>query len=159
MACIGISESGNHLVFALKRALGALGYNDIGVRLADSSGTFDAVLIGNPPPKSRDRFTTNVLIVPDCMDASELSPLLASSVISYGLRRKNTVTASSLIGTRLVVSVQRDIPTVDGGTIGEQELIVTVNHSEHSDEILGIAAALLALGIPAEEISTLTFNI
>lgn len=158
MSSIGISESGCRLVFTLKKTLGELSRPEFGIRLAESGDAFDTVLIGNPPPMRCDHFTSKTLIVPDCMDASELSPILADSVISYGLRRKNTVTASSLIGTHLAVSVQRSIPTLCGSTVGEQEFIVNVSHGEHSDEILGIIATLLVLGISPEDISKLTFD-
>lgn len=159
MSNIGVSEKNNRLIFTLKKVLGELSHPEFGIRLAESGDVFDSVLIGTPPQLYNKTFTSKTLIVPDCMNASELSPIHAESVISYGLRLKNTVTASSLIGEHLAVSIQRNIPTLCGNTVGEQEFIVNVRHGEHCDEILGIIATLLVIGISPEDISKITFDI
>ena len=158
MAGIGVSEGRNNFIFSLKSALNQLGISKTGIRTVQNGESFDAVLVGNPPPRKNIRFDSRVLIVPDCIDNEKLSSFPENNVISYGLRSKNTVTASSLIGEKLVVALQKEIPTVNGTTVDEQEFSVNVKNGGQSDKVLGIVSTLLALNIPVEEISKIDFN-
>lgn len=158
MAGIGVSEGRNNFIFSLKSALNQLGISKAGIRTVRNGDAFDAVLVGNPPPRKSIRFDSRVLIVPDCMDSEKLSAFPENNVISYGLRSKNTVTASSLIGEKLVVAIQKEIPTVNGATVDEQEFSVNVKNGGQSDKVLGIVSTLLTLNVPVEEISKIDFN-
>ena len=157
MACVGVLSSENNALFSLKRSLCALGYPEHIVRIANRCNSFDAVLIDNPPPGRHDTFTSKILIVPDCMDASAIPECFSDSVISYGLRKKNTVTVSSLIGERLAVTVQRQIPTANGNVVAEQEFPINITHGENSDKALGIISTLLVLDVPPDKIAKITF--
>lgn len=67
-------------------------------------------------------------------------------IVSYGLSNKDSITLSSLAKDRILMTIQRDLPTVDGGLIERQE--VPVRHPENvsSQEAMAAAAALLILG-------------
>lgn len=157
MAEIGVSEGRSNFIFSLKSALNQLGLQKNGIRTVQNGDVFDAVLIGNPPPREKHQFDSQLLIVPDCIDADKLAHLPKKSVISYGLRSKNSVTASSLIGKRLVVALQTTVPTISGRTVEEQEFPISVRDEGQSDKILGIVSTLLTLDIPVEEISKICF--
>lgn len=158
MAGIGVSERRNNFIFSLKCALNQLGLSKEGIRTVQNGGAFDAVLIGNPPPRKNIHFDSRFLIVPDCMEGENLSFLPENNIISYGLRSKNTVTASSLIGEKLVVALQKEIPTINGNTVDEQEFSVNVKNGGQSDKVLGVVSTLLALDIPIDAISKIDFN-
>ncbi|MBE6912208.1 MAG: hypothetical protein E7473_06765 [Ruminococcaceae bacterium] len=158
MAGIGVSEGRNNFIFSLKSALNQLGLSKEGIRIAKNGEAFDAVLVGNPPPKKDIHFDSRFLIIPDCLDGEKLSPIPENNIISYGLRSKNTVTASSLIGEKLVVALQKEIPTINGNTVDEQEFSVNVKNGGQSDKVLGVVSTLLALDVPVEAISKIDFN-
>lgn len=157
MAGIGVSEGRNNFIFSLKSALNQLGISKAKIKNAQDGEIFDAILVGNPPPRKNITFNSRVLIVPDCLDEEKLSAAPKNHVISYGLRSKNTVTASSLIGEKLVVALQKEVPTISGNSVDEQEFSVNVRNGGQSDKILGVVSTLLALDIPVEEISKICF--
>ncbi len=158
MAHIGISERGHGFSDYLGAALSSFGVcgADIAPLAADES--YDAIIISTEAPDTIPECNTDILIIPDCMSAKSISRVSAKSVVSYGLCKKNTLTVSSLIGTRLVVSLQREITTILNSTISEQEFCIDIEHADGIDSFLGIIAALLIADISPETISRVTFD-
>lgn len=121
-------------------------------------GICDVLLIGTHPPLHTRYTSAKTLIAPDCVNVDSLSGFSAKNVVSYGLCKKNTVTVSSLIGNRLVVSLQRELPTLYGDRLLEQDFCVNLLHAENADSVLGTVALLLVCGVPPHEISELSFS-
>ena len=156
LSIIGICGCDAAKATKLRAALTHTVGNKAGLKYVEEGGVYDAILIGKPP-KSHNEFKTDILIVPNSVDTSRLSPILASFVVSYGMNRENTVTASSISPSKLSVSVQRRIPTVNGSFVDEQEIIINSNSGRMMDEILGEVATLLAAGAEPKSLSEISF--
>lgn len=137
--------------FPLSRSL--LSCSDCAIITNPPDFKSDIALISSSFSKKVFSIKSNIAIVPDSLDKNLASEISANNIISYGLCRKNTVTASSLIGSKLGISLQRKIPDVFGHILDEQELIVNIDDGAHTEEALGVVSALLALGICPENIS------
>ena len=122
------------------------------------SAHLDIALVSGNLCRKPDIITSKLIIVPDCLDRDLLSSFSGSTLISYGFCRKNTVTASSLVKSRLAVSLQRKISDIYGKVIEEQELIVSLHESQQPEDALGLVSALLALGIAPERISKMNIG-
>lgn len=156
LSVIGICGCDAAKATKLRAALTDTLGNGTGLKYVEEGGVYDAILIGNPP-KSRNELKTDILIIPDSIDASTLSPILTNFVVSYGMKNENTVTASSISREKLSVSIRRRIPTVEGGFVDEQEIIVHSKSGRREDEILGEVATLLAAGAEPGSISRICF--
>ena len=156
LSVIGICGCDTATATKLRTALTNTVGNEAGLRYVEDGGIYDAIFIGKPP-KNRNEFKTDILIIPDTVDASNLSPILANFVVSYGMRHENTVTASSINGDKLSVSIRRRIPTVAGSFVDEQEIIIHSKKGSVTDEILGEVATLLAAGAEPKSLSEISF--
>ncbi len=148
MVCVSIFENED---FSLSRSL--LQHIDCAIITNPRNFKTDVALISTTFSKKKLSIKSDIAIVPDSLNKDTLSSISAKSVISYGLCRKNTVTASSLIGSKLGISLQRKIPDVCGHIIDEQELFVDIDRGMHTEDALGVVSAMLALGINPEHIS------
>lgn len=76
-------------------------------------------------------------------------------VVSYGMSEKCSVTLSSISDSNAVISLQRELPTLDGEMLERQEL--KMNRLEHLSEesLLAIATVLLISGIAPEKLADL----
>ena len=77
----------------------------------------------------------------------------ADSVITYGLGGKDTVTVSSIGESKCMIAIRRDVITLFGGVIEEQELPVDVGGGE-VEELMAAVGVLTALGIEPKNIIT-----
>ena len=100
----------------------------------------------------------SLLILPDSLDRDIVPAFCAKTIISYGLCRKNTVTASSLVASRLAISLQRKFQDIRGNVIEEQEFIMPLNTGERAEDMLGLVSTLLAVGNSPEDISEMTIS-
>ncbi len=153
MARIGVLEHGQSISDYLRAALTYFGVQSAEIFSACDGESYDVVVIGIDAPFDIPTCDTNILIIPDCINATGISQLTANSVVSYGLCKKNTLTVSSLIGSRLVVSIQREISTICGDNVGEQELCINIQNFDSVDMLLGIITTLLVADISPEAIS------
>ncbi len=119
-------------------------------------GTCDVLLIGTEPPLRTKYTSAKTLIVPDCINVDSLFGFSAGNVISYGLCSKDTITVSSLIGNRLVVSLQRELSALSGEVIPEQDFCISISDAENADSVLGTVGLLLVCGMPPDKISECT---
>ena len=97
---------------------------------------------------------TTLAIIPDSCKPNQFQN--AENVITYGLCSKNTVTVSSLIANDLVISVQREIPTLTGCFVDAQEFHVTLSITDDVDDALAVVSTLLVLGVSPEKITELS---
>ncbi len=118
----------------------------------------DIALVSGNLCRKPDIITSELVIVPDSLDRDLLSAFCAKNLISYGLCRKNTVTASSLVKSRLAISLQRKMADIYGKVIEEQEMIISLKETEQPEDALGLVSALLALGIAPERISKMNLG-
>lgn len=155
MACIGILDKSCGTSAALEASLRRCGIGNVRIESAHEGKSYDAVLIGTDPPEICT-CNADILIVADCISARKILPLKAKSVISYGLCQKDTVTVSSLINKRLVISLQREIPTLLNHIVSEQDFCIDIKCTDIIDSTLGIIAALLVSDVSPETISSNT---
>ncbi len=153
MIKIGVCEKTNKLLPVIRSKLTPGCFS---LEKADADTLFDCIIIGETP-FALNEINAKIAIAPDYILSDAIAPNSFENIITYGLCQKSTLTASSLIGERLIASLQKEISTLSGEKIDEQEFFVTTKHAENSDEILGIVALLLVLGIPPSEISKLCF--
>ncbi len=153
MVYVGIFEDKN---FPLSRA--ALKLTNCALATNPQSVKLDIALLSDSFKKCPTPIASNIVIAPDSLNRRIFSSISAQSLISYGLCRKNTITASSLVGSKLAVSLQRKINDICGHTLEEQELMVNIKNGEFAQEVLGLVSLLLALGTPTSEISNLNFS-
>ena len=75
----------------------------------------------------------------------------AGCVVSYGMSPRDTLTLSSIGEEECVIAVQRRFPTVWGGTVERQELVVKRN-GRTPEQVLVREGALLLLGAYGPEV-------
>lgn len=102
--------------------------------------------------KSNSFPQADIVIVPDICSVSTISQLKPKSVVTYGLSCKNTVTVSSLIEERLVVSIQREIVSLSGKRIIEQEFSIVLENLNKIEALLASISLLLLLDVSIDEI-------
>ena len=81
--------------------------------------------------------------------------LQAASAVSYGSGPKNTLTLSSREGRKLWLALQRELVTLDGRVLEEQELVLPFPTGASPLPFLAAAGALLLCGVPPEELPRL----
>ncbi len=79
--------------------------------------------------------------------------LRAASAVSYGPSPRDTLTISSREGDRLWCALQREIVTVDGRVVEQQEFPLRLGRDGEELTALAVAGALLLLGVPPEELN------
>ncbi len=104
---------------------------------------FDAL-----PDKAAD---CRILLIPDT--ASDiLRSFNADCVVSYGMNEKSSLTMSSVSDEEMVVSLQRELPTLDGEILERQELKMPRPAGMRVESILAVVGTLLITGIPPEKL-------
>lgn len=99
----------------------------------------------NSLPKAK----CNMLLIPET--AQKLTAdLQANCVVSYGRSEKNHITLSSIDTDRVVLSVQHELPTLNGGILEPQDIPIQKNKYVSPEDAMASAAALLLAGIPPE---------
>ena len=78
--------------------------------------------------------------------------LNASQAVSYGTSPRDTLTFSSLEGDRLCLAVQRELVTLGGAVVEQQELVLPFSTGASPLPFLAAAGTLLLLGVPPEEL-------
>lgn len=112
----------------------------------------DICILESGYEKSNSFPQADTVIVPDICSVSTISQLNPKSVITYGLSCKNTVTVSSLIQNKLIISVQREIVSLEKKRIVEQEFSIDVKDSSQIEALLASVSLLLLLDVPIETI-------
>jgi len=83
---------------------------------------------------------------PDQKDILAYAANSRGLLITYGFNKKVCVTASSVMENEIQICVQRDLPTISGKTIEQQEFGISMDTENRSPENLlaAITAALVA---------------
>ena len=88
----------------------------------------------------------DILLIPG-MASKKASSLQPSLVVSYGMSIKDSVTLSSIEKSSLVLSLQRELPTILGHSLERQDIPVSCrDHLSHEDAMAALTT-LLILGI------------
>ncbi len=120
----------------------------------DSDVEFDLCVYESEFCKNLKGIRSNLAIIPDTCKTQPFHE--TNNIITYGLCRKNTVTVSSLVADDLVISVQREFPTLFGETVDAQEFHVKLPSIEDVDDTLALVTTLLALGVSPNVITNLS---
>ncbi|MDR1559170.1 MAG: hypothetical protein LBS84_05635 [Clostridiales bacterium] len=83
---------------------------------------------------------------PDQKDILTLAANSRGLLITYGFNNKVCVTASSVMENEIQICVQRDLPTLSGGSVEQQEFGVSADTERRGAEnwLAAITAALVA---------------
>ncbi len=108
------------------------------------------------PPKCPDRYRNTkkdcrILLIPDTASGI-LRSFNADCVVSYGMNEKSSLTLSSVSDEEMVVSLQRELPTLDGEILERQELKMRRPLGMPEESILAVAGTLLLTGVPPEKL-------
>jgi peroxiredoxin len=108
-----------------------------------------------PPKWKREDYDKKedcrILLMPD--SAGEVLRYFdADCVVSYGMSEKCSVTFSSISDDNAVVSLQRELPTLEGELLERQEIPVSMEEPAEPEAILAAAGALLLLGANPESL-------
>lgn len=78
--------------------------------------------------------------------------LRTGQAVSYGTSPRDTLTFSSLEGSQICLALQRELVTLEGTVLEQQELVLPFPAEESPLPFLAAAGALLLLGVPPEEL-------
>ncbi len=93
-----------------------------------------------------------ILLIPD--SAGEVLRFFdADCVVSYGMSEKCSVTLSSISENHAVVSIQRELPTLDGDLLERQDLKMNRPENLSEESLLAAASILLIAGAAPEKLS------
>lgn len=81
--------------------------------------------------------------------------LRVEQAVSYGTSPRDSITFSSLEGGRLCLALQRELLTLSGGVVEQQELILPCPVWDSPLPALAAAGVLLLAGVPPEELPAL----
>ena len=79
--------------------------------------------------------------------------LRSTQTISYGTSPRDTLTFSSLEGDRISLALQRELVTLDGIVLEQQELVLPFPTGAPPLPFLAAVGTLLVMGIPPEELA------
>ncbi|MBR5478850.1 MAG: hypothetical protein IKU84_01575 [Clostridia bacterium] len=97
--------------------------------------------------------TSKIAISPDAKNISTD----AVEIITYGLCCKNTLTISSYIENRMVISLQRSVKTLNGNEVEVQDFPVIISDPDEPELVLAAVATLIVCDVPISQISKLPF--
>jgi len=114
------------------------------------------------PPKWENAFDAmkkapqkcRILLIPDTA-AGILHFYEADCVVSYGLSDKSTITPSSITEDETVISIQRELPTIDGDLLEQQEIALRRPEGMAVEKFLAAIGALLITGVQPEKLDKL----
>ena len=75
----------------------------------------------------------------------------AEYAVSYGTSPKDTITLSSLEGGQICLALQRELVTLTGQVLEQQELVLPYPRGSTPEIVLATAGTLLLLGLPLGE--------
>lgn len=112
----------------------------------------DLLVIGPDLPQSSGGVGCPIVLLPGT--AGPLARRLHSGcTVSYGPSPKDTLTFSSLEGRQICLAIQRELITLAGAVVDQQEVILSLPTDCSPQSFLATAGALLIIGIPPEELA------
>ncbi|MDR3239753.1 MAG: hypothetical protein LBT44_06655 [Clostridiales bacterium] len=97
-----------------------------------------------------------LIMNPDHKDILEQAGRSRGLLITFGLNNKDCVTASSVMENEIQICVQRDLPTLSGGKLEQQEFGVRMDTEKKDPEVLLAAlTTVLICGASVEKLQVL----
>lgn len=81
--------------------------------------------------------------------------LRTGQAVSYGTSPRDTLTFSSLEGDRICLALQRELVTLQGTVVEQQEMVLPFPPEASPLPFLATAGTLLLLGMPPEQLMAL----
>ena len=156
MAVIGIlgrqSHEAAHCLRVILKGAGCLqSFSIINFEQGPEMAAVDILVAAGGSDKARDiiEYQTKehfFIMNPDQKDILACTSYSRGLLITYGFNSKVCVTASSVMENEMQICVQREIPTLKGSSIHQQEFGMSMDTESHSPENLlaAITAALVA---------------
>jgi len=121
------------------------------------SGAYDLFVVGAGPrfeaegPVRTVTPTCRALLTPSGEDTETLG-ISAQWVVGYGLAARDSLTVSSLEPDQAVLALQRELPTLTGTVIEQQELPISIPPGTGAQVAMALYGSLLVLGVLPEEL-------
>lgn len=87
-----------------------------------------------------------IALVPENLSGNSLFGLTSPNLVSYGMGLHNQLTISSISPKKVLASVEKDLPTLDGGVIEQQELPVENPSGLDTQSLLAVLGKQLLTG-------------
>lgn len=121
-----------------------------------AAGTAEGTLIVLSPgwaaqPEPAEAAPGSILLLPGSAGAL-LEQFRPRCAVSYGSGGRDSLTISSIEGERLSIAVQRELPTLYGGVVEQQELVLPARHDWSPLPALAVVGGLLLLGAAPDQL-------
>ena len=118
------------------------------IKIATHAHRDDIELLILTPTAKAPFPSCNILLMPDVLSVIPT----CNTAISYGMSTKSSVTLSS-IGKRSVLSLQRELTTLNGNILEPQEIPIENPFSLSEYALMASSAAMLILGVSPKNLS------
>ena len=148
MECFQVLEAGEGIEQAIMERLRSRG----GLRGRCASADHPALLVVSPQAAVRGMELPRqcrTVLLPGGMRGTLPQ---AASAVSYGTSPRDSLTISSRERDTLWAALQRELVTVDGRVVEQQEFPVSLGQGEEELSALAAAGALILLGVPPEKL-------
>ena len=126
-----------------------------GAAFGDFCGMYDLFVVtasdvsGTPPPDLHCR----ALLVSGDGQAKAALHIPSQWVVSFGLSGKDSITVSSLEPDCAVIALLRELVTLNGLVLEQQELPLPIPWAAEAAELMVFYGSLLLLGVPPEDLA------
>ena len=120
-----------------------------GTQLSGFSGEYDLfIALSSDASASRPAsLSCRALLLPGDAQAELLSQIPSKWVTSFGLSAKDSITVSSLGSDCTLLALQRELVTLDGLVIEQQEISLPTPSETSTPEMMALYGSLLLLGV------------
>ena len=150
---VAVLESASGRVASRLRGFDASIMVTRGERLDAFAGTYDLFLVVSadvfcaPPPRT---LRCRALLVPGGGQVDTVLQIPSQWVVSFGLSGKDSITVSSLEPDYAVLALQRELVTLDGRVVEQQEIPLPIPRATGASGLMALYGALLLLGASPE---------
>jgi len=127
-------------------------------QLSDLGGAYDLLVVfasasdcATSPPSSD--LSCHVLLLPGEAQEAIWKQIPSGCVVSFGLSPKDSITVSSIEPSSAVLALQRELVTLGGRVIEQQEIPLSIPKATSARDVTVLASGLLLLGIPPERLA------
>ena len=127
-----------------------------GAQQSSFSGRYDLFIVTSNESNGESRpqnLETKILLIPGDISPKIAAGISSDWVVSYGLSGKDTITFSSLEPGFALLALQRELVTLAGAVVEQQEIPLPFPRPLSSLEVMVLYASLLVLGIPPETLA------
>jgi len=122
-----------------------------GTRLSDFSGTYDLFAIVTSDlaaPFPSGDLSCQALLLPGDAQMAILEQIPSKWAVSFGFSPKDSITVSSIGSDYAVLALQRELVTVAGHIVEQQEIPLSHPTSTSASDLMALYGCLLLLGAP-----------